>query len=100
METEEAVQIDDGVAWDVDGWSHRIVSLLAVRNHDVETVSRATLENDDEAFVARAGLDRGVSGAGQERRDRSRADDCEGTVPKEYSASDGHRDSSWLLAKG
>ena len=103
MKTEKSIEIDDRVARDVDGRTHGVVSRLAVRDHDVQAVGRAPLEDDHQAFVARAAVDCRKCRASQEPGDSSRADHRESTVAKKYSASDGHTkpllaSSYWLLA--
>ncbi len=53
MQSEEAVEIDDRVARNIDRRPHGVVSLLAVRNHDVQSVGRAALEDDHQPLVCR-----------------------------------------------
>ena len=56
MQPEEAVQIKHCVARDIDRRPHGVISRLAVRNHDIQTVGRAPLEDDHQPLVARRQL--------------------------------------------
>ncbi len=68
VEAEKAVQVNYRVTRDIDGWPHGVISLLAVRNHDIEAVGRAPLEDDHEAFVGGSRFDCAQRGTRQEVR--------------------------------
>ena len=53
----KAIQIDHRVTRNIDRWPHGVVSLLAVRDHDIQTVGRASLKDDHQPLVAGTGLD-------------------------------------------
>ncbi len=55
MQAEEAVEIEHGLARNIDAGPHGVVLRLAVRNHDVQAVGRAALKNYDQTLVAHAG---------------------------------------------
>ena len=38
MQSELAIQINDGAPWNVDGGSHGVVIAFAMGNHDIEPV--------------------------------------------------------------
>ena len=60
MQAEETIEIDDrirsvdigGGAGNGDGGAEVVVALFAVRDHDVEAIRRAALEDGDEHFFA------------------------------------------------
>ena len=89
MQSEEAIEIDHGLSWNVDAGPHRIVLRLAVRNNNVEPVGRAALEDDDETLVTRA-LDRSERGARKKAGHGSRPDDGERAVAKKDATRDRH----------
>src|SRR5215469_15591665 len=90
MQAEEAVEVEDVLARDVDAGPHRVVRALAVRHDDVEAVGRTTLKDDDQPLGTRAGFDCSEGGARQESRDGGCADDGQSAIAKKYAASDGH----------
>jgi hypothetical protein len=55
MESEEAVKIDNLVLRDGDCGAHGVVILFAVRDHNVQTVGRAALEDDNQPLTGSAG---------------------------------------------
>jgi hypothetical protein len=65
-----------------------------VRDHDIQTVGCAALEDYDETLGARTGLGGAERGARQKAGDGGGADDGEAAVAKKYATSDGHKDSS------
>ncbi len=88
VQSEEAVEIDDLVARDVDGWAHGVVGALVVRYDDVEAVGRAALEDDDEALVLCGQRLARVGGASEKRRNGCGAYDGEAAVSQKYSPCD------------
>ena len=66
MQAEEAVQIKHRAARNIDGRPHGVIGLLAVRHHDIQTVGRASLEDDHQPLVARARSD-GRKGRAREK---------------------------------
>src|SRR5581483_3279198 len=52
MESEEAIEIDDAIARNRDRRPRRVVRLLAVRHHDVQSVDGAALEDRDENLAS------------------------------------------------
>src|SRR6267378_8183011 len=85
MEAEESVEVNHRVARDIDRRPHGVISLLAMRDHDIQTISRASLENDHQPLVTRVSFDGGVSRACKKRGDRSRAHNRQGTIAKKHS---------------
>ena len=69
MQSEEAVEVNHRVARNIDRRPHGVVGRLAVRDHDIQSVRRAALEDDHQPLVARAGFDGRVSRASQESRE-------------------------------
>ena len=51
MQAEEAVEIDHRIARNIDAGPHGVITLLAVRHHDIQSISRAALENDDKRLL-------------------------------------------------
>ncbi len=97
MQPEEAVQVNHRIARNIDGWPHGIVGGLAVGNHNIQSVCRASLEDDNQPFFANSGIDRRESSARQKRWDGGRSHDRQRTVTQKDSTSDGHKQ---LLAPG
>src|SRR5580765_8204970 len=97
MKAKEAVQVDHRFAGNADRRPHRIVSLLTMWHHNIETVSRATLENDHKALFPEAGSIGGECRPRQKSWDCGRADYSKGSVAKKNAACDGHIQ---LLASG
>jgi len=83
MQSKKAVEIKHGFLRDVDGRPHGVVTRLAVRHNDVESVRRAALENHDESFGAHSGVNRAQSRARKKARQRRRADHNQRSVAKE-----------------
>ena len=52
METEESVQVDHFLARNIDAGAHRIVLRFAMRDHNIQTIGGAALENDNQPLVA------------------------------------------------
>src|ERR1700722_6340345 len=102
MEAKKTIEINDRAPWDVDGWPHGVIGLLAVWNHDIEAVSRAPLKDDYQPLVADSSVDRGKCRARQKTWDRGGTDNRKSAVAQKYSASDGHKTAPgfWLLAPG
>ena len=98
MQAEEAIEIDYGLARNVDAGPHRVILRLGVRHHDIQTVGGAALKDHDQPLGARARLSRAHSGASEKTRHRGRADDGKRAVAKKYATSDGHKKA--LLALG
>src|SRR5579863_4297571 len=88
VKSEEAVEIDDLVARDVDGWAHGVVGALVVWHDDVEAIGRAALEDDNQPLVVHArrlGTERGAS---EKRGNGCGADDSQAAVSQKYSPCD------------
>src|SRR3984957_2447866 len=98
MEAKKSIEINDRAPWDVDGWPHGVIGLLAVWNHDIEAVSRAPLKDDYQPLVANSSVDRGKRRARQETWDRGSTDNRKSAVAQKYSASNGHKTAPgfWL----
>jgi hypothetical protein len=47
VQPKKAVEIENGIAWNVDARPHRVIRGLTVWDDDVEAVCSATLENHD-----------------------------------------------------
>jgi hypothetical protein len=90
MKPEKSIEIQDIFARDIDRWTHRIISLLAVRHHNVQTIRRAPLKNYHQAFILSAHRLGCISSASQEGRDRSGTDNGKRGVAKKNAAGDGH----------
>ena len=65
MQAEEAVEVDDLLARNVDAGPHRVIGTLGVGHDDVEAVGRAALEDHDQALVGGGGIGGAQGGAGQ-----------------------------------
>jgi len=94
MQPEKSVKVDYRIARDVDRRPHRVISLLAVGDYDIESVGGAALEDDNQALVLEAERLNRMSGAGKESWNRSGTHDSKATVAKKYTASDWHKNSS------
>ena len=51
MKSEKPVKVKHRVAWDIDGRPHGVVSLFAMRDHDIQTIRRAALKDDHQPLV-------------------------------------------------
>src|SRR5580765_3928327 len=87
VQAEKAIEIEDRFPGNVDAGPHGVVLRLAVRDDDVESVGRTALEDHHQAPGASGVLGGTEGGAGQEARDRGRADYGESAVAKEDAAS-------------
>ena len=56
MQSEEAVEINYRVARNIDRRPHGVICRLAMRDHDIQSVGRAPLEDDHEPLVSRAAV--------------------------------------------
>src|SRR5215469_13110401 len=90
MQAEEAIEIEDIFARDVDAGAHRVIGMLSMRHNDVEAVGCAALEDHHQALGSGAGLDRAECRAGEKTRNRGCADDGHSAVTKENATCDGH----------
>ncbi len=93
MQTKESVQIDHRLARDVDVRAHRVILRLAVGNHNVQSVSRAALKNDDQPLCAQTRLSRAHGRTSEKARHRRRTGDRERAVANKNPASNGHETS-------
>src|SRR5271163_2794035 len=96
MQTKSAIEINDSIratgTRDVDSGTHLVIRVLAVRDDNVQTVSCAALEEDDEALASAGGCVGGLgeNGAGQERWDDAGPHYGHGAALHECSTSYGH----------
>src|SRR5579863_10123733 len=93
MQPEESVQIKHRLARNIDARPHRVILRLAVRDHDVQTIGRAALEDDDQAFRARAraALRRAESGTREKAGHCCGANHGKAAVAKKNATSNGHK---------
>jgi hypothetical protein len=96
VQSEKAVEVEHRFLRNIDGWPHSVVAGLAVGHNDVEAVSRAALEDHDQALGANAGIGRAQGRAREKARQRGRADYSQRAVAKKNASSDGHKTSSQL----
>ena len=68
-----------------------------MRDHDIQTIGRPSLEDDHQALIARARSDSRKGRARKKCRDGSCSHNRQRAVAKKNSARK-HEDSSWLLA--
>src|SRR6478736_212379 len=100
VQPEETIQINHALPRDGDAWPHAVICLLAMRNNDVQPVSGAALEEDDQALLTRSDGIRGVHRAREKTRNHAGADNGQRAVLQEYSACDRHALLLRLLAIG
>src|SRR5580700_3375745 len=98
MQAEESIEINHGLAWNVDAGPHGVILRLGVGNNNIQPVGRATLEDHDQALAACARFSRAPRGASQKTWHCGRSDDGECAVTKKNASSDRHKKNSWLLA--
>src|SRR5258707_7695401 len=98
VEAKKAIEVENGLARNVDARPHGIVRALGVWDDDVEAGGGASLENHDEAFVLEAAgrCFRSHDGAAQKRRQRRSSHQGQSPVSQEYASSNGHGFVSWL----
>ena len=95
MQPEEAVEIDSALPLRLAGegwrwWDAIVISLLAVRHHDVEPVGRATLEKYDQTLLARSGSFSRVNSTSKKAGHNAGADYGDCAILQEDSSSYGH----------
>jgi hypothetical protein len=90
MQTEVAVEVDRLLFGDGDRRPHAVVERVGVRDHDVQSVGRAALEENDQALLAKGGGGPGERRAREEARDDGGARDRQGSVAQEDSTCDRH----------
>src|SRR5208283_6083012 len=90
VESEEAVEIEQGFFRNVDCGPHRVVCRLTVRYDDVEPVSRTALEDDDQAPGANSGIGCAVGRARQETWERRCAYYGQGAIAKKDATGNRH----------
>ena len=94
MESKEAIEIDyeirrreiRGRTRDGNGGTQLVITALAVRNHDVESVGRPALEDRDQNFFAASLLITGERGPFEPQRRCSDAGHRDGRIAKKNSA--------------
>src|SRR5712691_1341664 len=91
MQAEESIEIKHIFARNIDAGPHGVILRLRMRHHNVQSVSRAALEDDDQAFVARARLRHAPCGTSKKARHRRRTDDGEGAVAQKDATSKCHK---------
>src|ERR1700739_1177288 len=90
MQSEESVQVENVFTRNVDRRTHRIVSALTMRHHNVQAIRRPALEDNDQPPGARAGLDGTVRSSRQKAWHRGRPHDRQSAIAKKYATSDAH----------
>src|SRR4051795_3172281 len=65
MQSERTVEINHRITRNIDGWPHRIIGRLTMRDHNIQSVRRAALEDHHQPLVTDCGLSRRVRGASQ-----------------------------------
>src|ERR1022692_1096372 len=91
MQPKESIKIEHSLARNVDARPHGVILRLGMRNHDVQTVGRAALEDHNQPLVARTRLSRTPCGASKKTWHRRGADDSESAVTKKDATSNGHK---------
>src|SRR5712691_4332229 len=90
MQAEESIEIKHIFARNIDAGPHGVILRLRMRHHNVQSVSRAALEDDDQAFVARARLRHAPCGTSKKARHRRRTDDGQRAVAQKDATSKCH----------
>src|SRR5260370_20615417 len=98
MQSEKAVEVERGFLRNIDGRSHGVVTRLAVGHNNVEAVGRPALKDYDESLGTDSGVGRAKGRAGQETRQRGRADCSQRAIAKENASCDGHKTSFSVLS--
>jgi len=98
MQSEKSIEIDHGLPRNVNAGPHRVILRLGVRHNDIQSISGAALENDDEPFGAASVLSRAKRSPGKKAWHGSRPNDGERAVAKKYAACDRHMDPSSQLS--
>ncbi len=88
MQPEKSIEINYRIARNIDRWPHRVIRLLGVRNHDVQSIGRAALEDDDQPLVLDAERLHGIGGTSQKSGNGGGSDDRDGAVTNKYATSD------------
>ena len=91
MQAEKAVEIDDGIAGNIDSGAHGVIGLLAIRDNDVQAIGGATLENNNQAFVLAAQRLRAEGGTSEKGRQRRSPHDSQGAVAHKHAAGNRHK---------
>jgi hypothetical protein len=94
VQSEKSIEINDRIARNIDGWPHRIICLLGVRDHDVQSVSSAALEDHDQPLVLDAEGLGSIGGTSKKSGNSRCADYRDSTIAKKYATSDWHKNSS------
>src|SRR5450432_1339470 len=95
MQAEKSIQVDHSTTRNVDGRTHGVIGLLAMWHHDIQSVGRASLEDDHKPLVVRASFDGREGCTGKKSGDRRRTHNRHRAIAKKYSASDRHRTSAF-----
>src|SRR5215469_18484463 len=90
MQSKKSVEVDHSFPGNVDAWPHRVVSRLAVRDHNVEPVGRAALKDDDQALRSRARTGRSERRSRKKTRQCCRANCGQSAIAKENATCNGH----------
>src|ERR1035438_4506689 len=91
MQSEKAVKFENRLLRNIDRRTQGVVTGLAVRHNNVETVGGAPLEDDDQALRPDSRSGSAKRGAGEETRERGGADNCQRAVAEKNSSSDRHQ---------
>src|ERR1700691_2692894 len=91
VQPEKSIQIDGRVGCairfgDPDGGAQRVIARLSKRNHHVQSVHRAALEDRDQYLLAAFGRVGGIEGAREPRRHGADAEHRERRAFQEYTS--------------
>src|ERR1700722_15523331 len=90
MQSKKSIEIQHCLPRNVNTWPQGIVLGLGVRHYDVQSVGRAALKNDYQAFSADSGLSSPESRARQKTWYRRRADNGKRAIAKKNTARNRH----------
>src|SRR5580700_853699 len=99
MQPEKSIKIEHSLARNIDARPHGVILRFAIRHHNIQTISRAALEDNDQPLGACTRLGRTHGSASQKARHRRRANHGKRAVAKKNSTSNGHKTApdSYLL---
>ena len=99
MQAEEAVEVKDIFARNIDAGPHGIVGALAVRHYDVQAVGCATLKNYNQTLRPAGRFDGAERCSGKETRDGGRAYDSQCAIANKNAPSDRHGEPQFFIAR-
>src|ERR1041384_6833568 len=100
MEPEEAIKIKHALPRNGDAGAHVVIRLLAMRDHNVQSVSSAALEEHDQALCARSSSLSGIHRACKKTWHHAGANNGQSAILQKNSASDRHGVAPRALALG